>query len=547
MRASLIAALALAALASCAEPGDDGAAGGETAGTTATADAPGPPPGAATLPGNLLDGSIRPEDAVAAYLERIERVDRSGPTLQSVLAVNPDAIADARALAAARAGGAAPGPLYGLPILVKDNIETQELPTTAGSRALLANDTGRDAPAIARLRAAGAIILGKTNLSEWANFRSTGSISGWSAVGGLTRNPHDLSRNACGSSSGSGAAVAAGLAWAALGTETNGSVTCPAALNGIVGFKPTVGLVSRRHVVPISPSQDTIGPMTTSVRDAAMLLSVMAGTDEMDPATAEADARKVDYVAALRRARLEGLRLGVLRWAQSGDAREQAVFEEALARAEEGGAVLVDIEAWGGERPGEASFTVLKAEFKDSLNAYLADAAPAVNARTLDDLIAFNEADPRELALFDQDIFEESQEMPGMNDEAYREALATVRRTTRDEGIDRLLSENDVDLLVAPSFGVAFTIDPVRGDVIGSRAGAGWVAAIAGYPHLTIPMGDVKGLPLGLSVMGGQWQDAEVLKAGHALEAVLPPRLEPGYRESAFTDPAIAAAMRSEN
>ena len=543
MRAFLLGSLAVIALGACAE--DDPLEGSEASRRGA-----GPraeitrAPDAEDLPAALRDGRTSPREAVAAYRRRIELLDDTGPRLQSVLRVNPDAVSEAERLEQARADGTPPGALFGLPILVKDNIETMDMPTTAGSRALIANDTGRDAPAVARLRAEGAIILGKTNLSEWANFRSSESISGWSAVGGLTRNPHTLARNPCGSSSGSGAAIAAGLAWAALGSETNGSVTCPAAMNGIVGFKPTVGLVSRRHVVPISPSQDTIGPMTASVRDAAMLLTVMAGTDPEDPATAEADERRSDYVAALEGATLEGMRLGVLRFAESGDPRERAVFDEAVRRATEAGAEIVEIAELGdlGTESGDF-FLVLKAEFKDSLNAYLADAAPEVTVRTLTDLIAFNEADPKELSLFGQDILVDSDATAGMAGDDYQAALAGVRTATRERGIDRLLAENNVDVLIAPSFGPAFVTDLVRGDIIGGRAGAGWIAAIAGYPHLTVPMGDVHGLPLGLSIMAGKWQDAEVLSIGQAFEDILPPRLVPTFRGSAAEIPDIGSAI----
>ncbi|MEO1656198.1 MAG: amidase [Pseudomonadota bacterium] len=484
----------------------------------------------------VMAGQISPSEAVATYLEAIEVLDHTGPALQSVLALNPSALDDAKA--------GAEGALGGLPILIKDNIETKELPTTAGSLALADNDTGRDAPAVARLRSAGAIILGKTNLSEWANFRSSQSSSGWSGMGGQTKNPHDLRRSPCGSSSGSGAAVAAGLAWAALGSETNGSVICPSAFNGIVGFKPTVGLVPRTHVVPISPTQDTIGPMTTSVADAALLLTVMAGSDPADPATVEADARKVNYVQALGAASLSGVRLGVLNWARSSDPREDAVFDQALARAEAEGAILVDIDAYGGESLGGDAFLVLKAEFKDALDAYLRGAAPTVTVRTLSDLIAFNAETPRETELFGQDILIDSQATGGMDDADYQRAVANTLSTTGPEGIDRLLSAYDVELLVAPSTGPAFLIDPVRGDIDSSDAGAGWLAAIAGYPHLTVPMGGVGGLPLGLSIIGTKWDDAAVLRTGQAFEDILPEPLVPTFRDGAATDEAIAEALK---
>ena len=485
----------------------------------------------------IMAGQVTPAEAVTTFLGAIEAIDQSGPEIRSVLSVNPNALSDAESVT----GGA----LGGLPILIKDNIETLELPTTAGSLALADNDTGRDAPAVAKLRSAGAVILGKTNLSEWANFRSSQSSSGWSGIGGQTKNPHDLTRNPCGSSSGSGAAIAAGLAWAALGTETNGSVTCPAALNGIVGFKPTVGLISRTHVVPISPTQDTIGPMTTSVADAALLLTVMAGTDPLDPATAEADARKVNYVEGLADARLEGIRLGVLNWARANNPREDAVFQEALARAAAAGAILVDIEEYGGESLGGDSYLVLKTEFKDSINAYLADTAPDVAVRSLTDLLDFNIRSERERALFGQDILIESQETNGMGDADYQRAVANTLGTTGPSGIDRLLADHDVAFLIAPSFGPAFLTDSVRGDIIASNAGAGWVAAIAGYPHLTIPMGEMGGLPLGLSVIGTKWDDAGVLRTGQAFEDILPEPLVPSFRKGAASDPVIAEALKA--
>ncbi|MEM1381366.1 MAG: amidase [Pseudomonadota bacterium] len=542
MRVFLGTAASIIALASCAEPTPSTTSEVEERPQPAPRAQMTPAPDADTLPDRLTNEEVSPVQVVGTYMRRIELLDQSGPKLQSIILVNPEAVAIARQLEDTQ--WIEEPLLYGLPILVKDNIETLDMPTTAGSLALAANDTGRDAPAVERLRGEGAIILGKTNLSEWANFRSSESISGWSGVGGLTRNPHDLSRNACGSSSGSGAAVAAGLAWAALGTETNGSVTCPAAMNGIVGFKPTVGAISRRHVVPISPSQDTIGPMTTRVRHAAMLMQAMVGTDPEDPATADADSNKADYIGALDGASLDGVRLGVLRFAESGDPRERAVFNEALRRAEEAGAILVDIDEWGGDSLGGAGFTVLKAEFKDSLNTYLADAAPEVTSRTLTDVIAFNDETPRELALFGQDILVDSDATEGMTGTDYLEAVAKVQKATREDGIDRLLAENSVAFLVAPSFGPTFTIDLIRGDIIGNRAGAGWIAAIAGYPHLTVPMGDVKGLPLGLSIMGGQWQDAEVLAAGQAFEDILPPRLLPTFRANARADTMINDATK---
>ncbi|HYD25402.1 MAG TPA: amidase [Croceibacterium sp.] len=464
-------------------------------------------------------------DDAAAHLARIAALDDAGPALNAVIVV-----ADTRhAAAEAEAALAAGLPLGGRTVLVKDNIETREWPTTAGSLALKDNLTGRDAPLIARLRAAGGIVLGKTNLSEWANIRSTRSSSGWSAVGGLTRNPHATERNACGSSSGSGAAVAAGLAWAALGTETDGSITCPASVNGIVGFKPTVGLVSRTHVVPISHSQDTAGPMARSVADAALLLNAIAGSDPADAATAEADARKTDYTQGLASASLAGVRIGVLRKAVGGHPDVARVFEQALADLRSAGAVLVEIDYEPDPKMGEDEFLVLQHELRADLNAYLAGSPADLPVRTLAEVIAFNDAHAaEEMRWFGQEIFLMAEK--ATDRAAYEAARANSLRLAGAEGIDKLLAGHRVTVLVAPTVGPAWTTDLVNGDHYDGSIGAGSLAAIAGYPHLSVPMGAVEGLPVGLSIMGAKWADAGVLQAGAAYErarsAALP---EPGF------------------
>lgn len=457
---------------------------------------------------------------VRQSLGLIAEFDDGWPRLNAVIATFPDALEQATKLDAERKAGKIRGPLHGIPVLVKDNIEVAgPVPTTAGSLALKDNVTGRDAPIIARLRAAGAVILGKTNLSEWANIRSNDSTSGWSAVGGLTRNPHMLDRNTCGSSSGSGAAVAAGLAPLAIGTETDGSIVCPASINGIVGFKPTLGLVSRSLIIPISHSQDTAGPMTATVRDAALMLTVMAGSDPADPTTADADARKVDYAAALSPDALKGMRLGVMRDRVGGNAVIKARFDSAIRTMEAAGAEIIEIADTrkGLEGLGESEFEVLMYELKSDLNAYLADAAPAVKTRSLEQVIAFNKADPVELRWFGQETFELAQSKDGLDDPKYLEALAKSKRLAREEGIDRLLKENKVDLLVAPTTGVAWKSDLINGDQY-SGPSASQLPAVAGYPHLTVPMGAIEGLPLGISFIGTAWDDAKVLRAGYAYE-----------------------------
>ena len=495
--------------------------------------------------GMLLCGPAAAQTVGAAEANTaaaIARVQALNPRLNAVIALDPGALDQARALDAA----ASRGPLHGLPILVKDNIETAgPLPTTAGSLALKDNVTGRDAPLVARLRAAGAVILGKTNLSEWANIRADASISGWSAVGGQTRNPHALDRNSCGSSSGSGSAVAAGMVDAAIGTETDGSITCPASVNGIVGLKPTVGLVSRTHIVPISHSQDTAGPMTKDVRTAARLLQVIAGSDPADAATRPADARKADYLAALKPDALKGVRLGVLRFATGWQAGVDARFEEALAILRAQGAELVDIAKFDGRREiGQNEFTVLMTELKADMAAYLATTPPAVKARTLADLIAFNKANAAtEMPLFGQDTFEKAQATKGLDDPDYKKARATSLRLAGAEGIDRMLAEHKVAALIAPTAPPAWPIDPVLGDNA-PFGGAGGLAAVAGYPHLTVPMGGVKGLPVGLSFIGPAWSEARLLGLGYAFEQAARLKLVPQFPASIADTPAIAPHLK---
>jgi amidase len=470
----------------------------------------------------------------------LQRIRALNPRVNAVIATDPTALAQARALDRAGRHGA----LFGMPILIKDNIETLgPLPTTAGSLALAANVTGRDAPLVARLRASGAVIVGKTNLSEWANIRSSNSISGWSAIGGQTRNPHALNRNPCGSSSGSGAAVAAGMVPAAIGTETDGSITCPAAINGIVGLKPTVGMVSRTHIVPISHSQDTAGPMTRTVRDAALVLGAIAGTDPADPATGEADRHRTDFVAGLSATSLRGKRIGVMRFASGFGTNE--VFEAALQVLRSQGAILIEIDKFEGrDKIGAGEVLVLNTELKADLNAYLATTPAAVRSRTLADLIAFNNSHAdSELALFGQETFEQAEKTKGLDDGDYKKARETSYRLAGPEGIDRLLREHDLVALVGPTMPPAWPIDAVNGDQI-SGGGAGGLAAVAGYPHLTVPMGAVRGLPVGLSFIGPRWSDGMLLSLGYAYEQASHRIVEPRFLPSIEESPEIARHLR---
>ena len=485
----------------------------------------------------LNKGDITSEALVQLYLDRINTIDKNGPTLQAILRINPNALDDAKALDALLFAGILKGPLHGVPILLKDNIESKDpIPTTAGALALQDNITGRDSPLVKGLRDAGAIILGKTNLSQWANFRSENSMSGWSAMGGQVRNPHMLDRNPCGSSSGSGAATAASLAAGSVGTETDGSVICPSNANGIVGFKPTVGLVSQQYIIPISASQDTAGPMTKTVMGAAMMMNAMA-TTMLD----------TDYTAGLNSEALKGVRVGVLRFAVGNNSKITKTFNAALEELKQSGAILVNIEKEPDMPEGydAMAYDLLKYEFKDGLNAYLASTPESVQTRTLKELIAFNEDHKGiELTLFDQSIFLASQAMKTLDDPEYIKARNAVQKATRQDGVDKLLKDNNVSVLVAPSGAVVPRVDPVNGDLWPSFPGVGGMAARAGYPHATVPMGGIGSLSVGLSFIGGKNEDANILSYAYAYEQRSNKRLEPNYLSNAEDIPEVAKAMR---
>lgn len=488
----------------------------------------------------LNNKDLTSESLVNTYLERIKNVDKSGPTLQSILTINPDAIAQAKELDRLRNKGKILGALHGIPILLKDNIESKDnMPTTAGALALKGNITGRDSPLVAGLRAQGAIILGKTNLSQWANFRSEDSMSGWTALGGQVRNPHMLDRNPCGSSSGSGAATAASLAAATVGTETNGSIICPSNANGIVGFKPTVGIVPQQYIIPISVTQDTAGPMTKTVMGAALMMNAMA-----------TETPHVDFTAKLKKDSLKGVRVGVLNFAKGSSQPIIKLFERAMKDLKSAGAILVNIE----RRPdlpdgyGQMAYDLLKFEFKDGINHYLAStSSELVSTRSLEQLITFNQQHSEvELALFDQSIFVASQAMESLSSEAYKTALKVVPKAAGFEGIDQLMKEHDVAVLVAPSGPIVPRVDPINGDVWPENwPGYGSSAARAGYPHATVPMGGVHSLSVGLSFMGTKNTDDLILAYAYAYEQLSKRRLEPQYLKNAEKLPAISKPMKS--
>lgn len=459
-------------------------------------------------------------DGTRACLQRIHRYD---PLIKAVIQLNPEALQLAQALDAKPGPGLglgqSRGPLYGLPMMLKDNIDTADrMQTTAGSLALAGHHAPRDAFLVSRLRAAGAVILGKTNMSEWANFRSNQSSSGWSSRGGQCRNPHALDRSPCGSSSGSAAAVAAGFCIAAVGTETDGSIVCPAAMNGIVGIKPTLGLVSRSGIIPIAHSQDTAGPMARTVADAALLLGCLAGVDPEDPATtASAGQVQPDYTRFLDKDTLKGARLGVSRRHFGSDWRVAAVMQKAIGILQDCGAIIVDPADLHGEAAYEgAEMQVLLYEFKADLNAYLA-AHPGTPVRNLKELITFNEMHKQDIMpIFGQEIFLMAQKKGILNGKMYQRARDKCCTLARN-GIDSILGKHRLDALITASNMPAMLIDPVRGDPHQAVAFSS-PAAVAGYPHITVPAGRVKGLPIGLSLVGPAWSEPRLLGFAYAFE-----------------------------
>jgi amidase len=494
----------------------------------------------------MASGKATSESLVKLYLERVEEIDRSGPALNSVIQINPDALAIARELDRERKEKGPRGPLHGIPVLIKDNIDTADnMETTAGSLALLGSKPAKDAHVVERLREAGAVILGKTNLSEWANFRSSRSTSGWSGRGGQTRNPYALDRNPSGSSSGTGAAISASLAAVGIGTETDGSIVSPSSCCGLVGLKPTVGLVSRSGIVPIAHSQDTAGPMARTVADAATLLGAMAGPDANDPATQTSGVRLFqDYREFLKPGGLRGARIGVLRARSFNFPKSlDPILDNAVAAMKREGAEIVDpVEFPTLGKTDDAEYEVLLYEFKADLETYFAG-RPGSAVRTLDDLIAFNiENADREMPFFGQETVEKAAKKGPLTDKAYLDALAKCRELMGEKGIDAVLAEHKLDALIVLTNGPAHLTDLVNGDSFSGSSSS--PAAVAGYPTITLPAGYVFGLPVGVSFIGRAWSEPELIRLAYGLEQALGMRQAPRMLPTAELPAAALAGSK---
>ncbi len=492
----------------------------------------------------MKSGQYTARSITQLYLTRIESLDKHGPAINSVIELNPDALTFADELDREYKQKGPRGPLHGIPVLLKDSMDTADrMGTTAGSLALDGSPAPRDAFLVQRLRAAGAIILGKANLSEWANFRATHSVSGWSARGGQTRNPYVLDRNPCGSSSGSAVAVAANLCAIAVGTETDGSIVCPSSINGIVGIKPTLGLISRNGVIPIAHSQDTPGPMARTIRDATILLNVLAGPDPNDPATeSSASKAQLDYTKFLDPNGLRGARLGAARRFFGFNASVDRVIDGCIAQMRQQGAEIIDpIDYPANEGLDNSELEVLLYEFKADVNAYLKTRS-SLRVKSLSDIIAFNEERrSEEMPYFEQDLMIKAEAKGPLTESAYKDALARNHRLTRDEGIDAVMSKYRLDAIVAPSNGPAWLTDLVTGDHV--SGGCSQPTAIAGYPHITVPAGFVHGLPVGISFFGPAWSEPTLLRIAYAFEQATKKRRTPRFLPTVRISPATPSSV----
>jgi amidase len=475
------------------------------------------------------NGDFTVTDVVQAYLDRIEAIDDSGPMLNAVIQTNPDALAIAAQLDAEMKEGKKRGPLHGVPVLLKDNIDTHDqMETTAGSRALSGSHPLQDSYIAMKLREAGAVILGKANLSEWANFRGDLSSSGWSGVGGQTKNPYILDRNPCGSSSGSGVAVSANLTMIAIGTETNGSIVCPSTANGIVGIKPTVGLLSRSGIVPISFTQDTPGPMARTVADAAIALGALTGIDPNDSKTAASEGKALtDYTPFLKEDGLKGKRLGWYTSARGQHFKVDTLMQMTVNYLKSQGAEVIEIDNIYSREAGSLSFQVLLWEFRDGLNKYFASLGENAPVKSVEELIAFNSADSIEMRYYDQELVIEAEKKGDVNSPEFQEILAKMNRLVREEGIDRVMKEHNLDAFIAPTGAPAWKTDLINGDSF--HVSSSSPAAMAGYPNITVPMGFIDGLPVGISFFGRAWSEPLLIEIAYAFEAGTKQRKAPAF------------------
>ncbi|MEQ9414146.1 MAG: amidase [Cyclobacteriaceae bacterium] len=488
----------------------------------------------AQLQRGYKNGEYTIQDITQGYLDRINAMDKNGPQLNSIIQVNPDAMEIAKALDEELKNGTSRGSLHGVPIVLKDNIDTHDkMETTAGSRALLGSHPLQDSFVAQKLREAGAVIIGKANLSEWANFRGEMSSSGWSGVGGQAKNPYDITRNPCGSSAGSGVAVSANLTMLAIGTETNGSIVCPSTANGIVGIKPTVGLVSRSGIIPISFTQDTAGPMARTVRDAAICLGALVGVDPNDSKTQDGNRKEfTDYTQFLKEDGLKGKRIGLYMAPMGRNNKVDKVMHQAIDYIKSQGAEVIEIPKIGVDEVGKWSFEIMLFEYKDGLNKYFKSLGPDAKIKSLEDLIAFNKKDSVELRFYNQRYLEMALEKSGLDSDEYKQTLEKMLRGTREEGIDRVMNDNNLDAIIAPTGGPAWKTDWTNGD--SGHIGSSSPAARSGYPNITVPMGFIEGLPVGISFFGRAWSEPLLLEMAYAYEQGTHHRKAPKFLNASF-------------
>lgn len=477
------------------------------------------------------NGNFTITDVTQAYLDRINEIDQNGIELNSIIYVNPNAMEKAKALDEAMRNGSKHGPLHGIPVVLKDNVDTQDMPTTAGANVMEGSVPHDDAFIAKKLREAGAIIIGKANLSEWANFHSSFSSSGWSALGGQTHNPYDLTRNPCGSSAGSGAAVSANLAVVAIGTETNGSITCPSSANGVVGIKPTVGLLSRSGIIPISHTQDTPGPMTRTVKDAATALGTMVGIDSTDNKTLASEQNyHTDYTQFLNKDGLQGKRIGFWTGPLGNHHRVDTLMHQTKRFLENQGATIVEIDVISEENIGGDSFQVLLYEFKDGLNKYFASLGEDAPVKNMQGLVDKTLSDSVEMHYFDHNLLIQANNKGSLDAEEYQKALSRLIEYSREKGLDQVMDENNLDAIIGPTGGPAWKTDLTNGDNFAVSSSS--PAARAGYPNITVPMGFIDGLPVGISFFGRAWSEPVLIEMAYAFEQATTVRKAPEFKNA---------------